>query len=302
MSDASGETWVEVRRYPSRHEAEQNALALVAAGMTCKISVGFGSAGLLVAPENLDAARIELDAYAHDNRSARPPPLPSRSPNAGWPGAIVYACALFFVYGAAGHDLFSRDWLSAGDAEAGLIVGGQWWRTLTALGLHGDAGHLVSNLVAGTLIGILLAQVLGGGLTWLAIVLAGALGNALSALFQSPTHAAIGASTAVFGGVGLLVVMAVRYQSALWRGGLRRWAPLGVGVMLVAFLGVEGERVDVGGHIAGFAAGCVLGLGLIALGEPSDRRGDGIEIILGVAALALFVGAWVIALVTSPPL
>jgi membrane associated rhomboid family serine protease len=212
----------------------------------------------------------------------------------GWLRGASSAPILY--YGAASHDSFSRDWLTAGDAQAGLIVGGEWWRVLTALGLHGDEGHLLSNLVAGSLIGILLAQILGGGLAWLAILLAGGIGNGLSALLQPASHAAIGASTAVFGGLGLLVVMMVKYQASLWRVGLRRWLPLAVGVMLLAFLGIEGERIDIGGHIAGFLAGCLLGAGLIAMGEPSARSRPGLQVAAGAAALALFAGAWVIAL------
>ena len=38
-----------------------------------------------------------------------------------------------------------------------------------------------------------------------------------------------------------------------WRGGVRRWAPLGGGIMLLVFLGFSGERTDIGAHVAGFA-------------------------------------------------
>jgi membrane associated rhomboid family serine protease len=296
LSDESGEPWVEVRRFDTLREADPYALVLVAAGMDCRISPRDGRVGLLVAPADALRADYELDAYARDNRLAAPSSPAQRPLRAGLAGAVAYCCVLLLVYGAAGHQALSRDWLADGDAQAGLIVGGEWWRTLTALGLHGDEGHLFSNLVAGSLVGILLAQILGGGLAWLAILLAGGIGNGLSALLQPSSHAAIGASTAVFGGIGLLVVLMVKYQAALWSGGVRRWLPLGVGVMLLAFLGIEGERIDIGGHIAGFLAGCLLGVGLIAMGEPSARRRPGLQLACGAAALALFAGAWVIAL------
>jgi len=184
----------------------------------------------------------------------------------------------------------------AGDADAGLIVDGEWWRALTALTLHGDYAHLFSNLIAGAFLGMVLSQVLGSGLAWLLILLAGGLGNGLSALFQPADHMAIGASTAVFGALGILVVLMTRYQRSLWRRGLRRWAPVAAGVMLLAFVGIEGERIDIGGHIAGFAAGCLIGAVLLAAGEPSTRQEGIVQVACGAAALILLAGAWLIAL------
>ncbi len=301
MSSDAGETWVEVQRFQTRGETEQHALVLVAAGIDCRIARRQGGVGLLVAASNEAPARQELAAYARDNRSSTPPALPLRPLTEGLVGTLVYICVLLFIHGAVARHAFSRDWLSAGEAVAGLITGGEWWRALTALGLHADYGHLFSNIVAGGFLGIILAQMLGGGLAWLAILLAGGIGNAANAIIEPPTHTAIGASTAVFGAVGLLVVLMWKYQSSLWRRGPRRWLPLAVGVMLLAFLGIEGERIDVGAHIAGFLAGALIGAGLVAAGAPLATVRGNVQFVLGGAALALFAGAWSIALLGGAP-
>lgn len=298
-----GDTWVEVRRLRTPGETEQYALVLVAAGIDCQIVSHDGSVGLLVAASKVAHAQHELDAYARDNRlSSVPAALPQRSFREAQAAALVYCCVLFFTYGAASRQAFSRDWLLAGEAQAGLIVHGEWWRALTALGLHADFGHLFSNLVAGGLLGIVLAQIVGGGLAWLMILLAGGIGNGLNALLQPPGHIAVGASTAIFGAVGLLAVLMLKHQRSLWRRGLRRWVPLVVGVMLVAFLGIEGERIDVGAHIAGFLAGCLLGACLVVIGEPSTTQRGVAQYAFGAAAFVLFVGAWLIALTGGVPL
>src|SRR4029450_7798933 len=70
----------------------------------------------------------------------------------------------------------------------------------------------------------------------LAILLGGALWNALNALVQSPEHAAIGASTGIFGALGILSGYMRRSRVVPWRGGLRRWAPLAGGGSLLVFL------------------------------------------------------------------
>ena len=229
MTDASGKSWIEVGRFRDQAAASQHALVLAAAGIDCRIVTGGALPAILVEAENAAMALSELAAYAADNRRATPPPLRLRPARDGLAGAAIYCCALLFIHGAAGRETFSRDWLTAGDAEAGLIAGGQWWRALTALGLHADYGHLFSNMVAGAFLGMILSQILGSGLAWFLIVLAGGLGNGLNALFQPAGHAAIGASTAVFGALGLLAMFMTRYQRSLRRRGLRRWAPIAAG-------------------------------------------------------------------------
>jgi membrane associated rhomboid family serine protease len=112
--------------------------------------------------------------------------------------------------------------------------------------------------------------------------------------FTAPAdHAAIGASTAVFAALGLLAALAWRQQAALWRG-LRRWRPIAAAVMLLALLGIGGERIDVGGHIAGLAAGFVAGA-LLYFTLPKLPRGRSAQLAYGAAALALFAGSWLVA-------
>ena len=206
--------------------------------------VGNGVA-VLVAPWHAVTARHELAAYAEENRPDPGLPL-RRYPFAdAVTGVLAYWCVLVFVYAADSHSAFGLDWTSAGEGQAGLTVRGEWWRVVTALGLHGDIGHIASNLVAGSLFGLFLAEILGSGLAWLMILLSGAAGNAINSVIQPAAHTSIGASTAIFGAVGLLAVLAVRHRPPRLRRGLRRWSPVAAGIMLLAFLGIEGPRIDV---------------------------------------------------------
>ena len=294
MTDEAEESWIEVGRFAGRNEAGENALVLVAAGIDCQLASRDGSIGLLVAAPRAAEARRELAAYAADMRpdaEPRPQPVALADPLTG---VLAYWCLMVFVYAAASQNAFGLDWFSAGEAQAGAIVDGQWWRAVTALGLHANLGHLLSNLVAGSLFGFFLAEILGAGLAWLMILIAGSVGDAINAWLQPASHTAVGASTAVFGAIGLLAVVAVRFRPQQWRRGLRRWAPLGGGVMLLAFLGIEGENIDVGAHLAGFFVGCLIGAGFLVAGVPAvtPRR----TAAFAIGALALFAGAWLVAL------
>jgi rhomboid protease GluP len=294
LADDPDDAWVEICR-ATRPHAEQYALVLAAVGINCHLAVLDGAVTLSVAVPDVGRARQEVAAYARENQRQSRPLHPMRALIEGVGSVLAYCAVLLFLYGASRRYAFSQDWWTAGAAQAGLIADGEWWRTLTALGLHADLEHLASNLVFGSFLGLLLAQLLGPGLAWLAVLLAGALGNALNALLHPAGHTAVGASTAIFAALGVLATLTWRRGTALWRHGLRRWVPLAAGVMLLAYLGFGGERTDIGGHIAGFAAGTALGVGLAYAGERVPQ-GAIAQWLFGIAALALFALAWLLAL------
>src|SRR6185369_4433376 len=108
--------------------------------------------------------------------------------------------------------------------------------------LHADLTHLLSNVTIGGIFIILLCRELGSGLAWSLLLGSGALGNLVNALVQAPTHRSVGASTAVFGAVGILAAISmVRYRHHLQR----RWfIPVAAGLALLAILGTEGKNTD----------------------------------------------------------
>jgi rhomboid protease GluP len=286
---------VEVSRARTRVAAEQQALVLAAVGISSRLVVAEGAAALYVSPLEAARARHELACYARENALPRRPLLPVVAALHWLEGALAYGAVLLFFFAAARRHAWSVDWVAAGAAQAGLIQGGAWWRAITALCLHVDLDHLLSNLAFGAVAGVLVAQLLGTGLAWLVILLTGAVGNVLNAAFHGPSHAAIGASTAVFAALGILSGHAWSARAVRWRGGIRRWAPIGAGLMLLAFLGFGGERTDVGAHVLGFAIGAASGflLGRAGWRLPKGALAQG---VFGAIACGLLLLAWLMAL------
>lgn len=256
-------------RYSRLSDAEGGALALAAVGITCRLVQQEKETALFVTGDEALRARHELTEYNRENLRRSEPAL--LSPWAGVDGALAYSALLIIIYIAAGRRMFGLDWTEAGYAGASIIVGGEWWRAFTALTLHADLGHLASNIFAGSMLGMLLAQALGPWLSWLAILFAGASGNAINAVVEPAAHASIGASTGIFGALGLLAALMWRRQATRWTRGLRTWLPLAAGVMLLAFLGFGGEQTDIGAHIAGFTVGIAGGVGFHFTGERVPR-------------------------------
>ena len=95
--------------------------------------------------------------------------------------------------------------------------------------------------------------------------------------------------------LGILSGHMRRRRMIPWRGGIRRWAPLAAGVMLLVYLGFGGERTDVGAHVAGFAVGGVLGLALAHF-SAHVRQGPRAQRLYGLLSCSLVSLAWLLAL------
>lgn len=280
----------------NRKHAEQYALVLAAMGVSSKIVFEGDGVTLFVAREDFPRAKEELAAY--DVELDAQPKAVRRLRSALPPAevALVYWAVLLFFFAATRRDAFSVDWVREGAVQAGLMLDGEWWRSVTALTLHVDVAHLLGNLVFGTVFLLLLAQVTGAGVAGLTMVAAGAAGNVLNALVQSPGHTAIGASTAVFAALGALAALQqIRRPPDRRILSLRNWVPLAGGVTLLFFLGFSGQNTDVLGHVLGFVAG--VGAGWLI--SKWDRGWDTDRVLQwkcagaagGLVAFAWFVAA-----------
>ena len=286
---------VEVYRSDHQTDCDERALVLAAVGVPSELVRMDDEFVLLVAEESFVAATTHLKAYGDETVAREPEPSGMRVYPGAWLGAAGYAVILVSVSRFAADDLLGADWFSSGELVPGLWKSGELWRVITALTLHADAAHLVTNIGFGALFGYLTGQLLGPGIAWVSILGAGAVGNLLDALLMPSTHRAIGASTAVFATLGLLAAFSWRQRSTLAAGWPRRWAPLIAAAALLGLLATGGEHTDVLAHLTGILAGMALGL---VYGSFSflQRGGTRAQLLCGAAALAAIVGAWVCAL------
>ncbi len=267
------------------------ALVLQAVGIRCDVLPRDSEFALVVHVRDGARAREQLRLYLHENR-ARPPRVdPRLGVHDGLTCACLYGVTILLMGILQRDQAFSLDWWRAGMSHAGLIREGEWWRAVTALSLHADSVHLAGNLVFGLAFGFLAGELLGWGLAWFGMLLAGSLGNALNALVQAPGHTSIGASTAVFATLGILAA----YTWKRRRTRINRWVPLGGGVALLAFIGMGGERTDIFAHFAGFGSGCLFGLAFWVL-ETRSLLAAWHKHTLGLAAFLFFALAWTLAL------
>jgi membrane associated rhomboid family serine protease len=254
-----------------------------------------GASCALVVPAPYSAQAVnELHLYDEEN-----PPVYKKDPpriayHDAVPGLAGYVLVICVVAGMAGFSFFQSNWFVAGRVDGELIRHGELWRLFTALTLHADVKHLLSNLVFGVFFGLFAGRLLGSGVAWLTIVLAAATANGLNTLLLESTHRSIGASTAVFAALGVVA-------GYVWFGRLmsqdrwsNRYGPIVGGLALLMYTGTGGPNTDVGAHLFGFACGFGASYVLSRLGNiPRDSR---TQLIAGGIALGLIFFSWTIAL------
>jgi membrane associated rhomboid family serine protease len=214
-----------------------------------------------------------------------------------------------FLAGMSGLGLMSGGGplLDQGFVSADAVAAGEWWRILTSAFLHLGILHLVLNMWALYLFGPILEQ-LYGHLEYLAIYLLCAAGGSVLTILVAPEQAAVGASGAIFGLLGLAFAVSRRRHLALPQ--QTRMVLGQIGSLLIINLAftffVPG--ISITGHLGGLAVGLVLGWLLppspafTLAGNWQSSGGALMErssivlrvaVYLGIAAL-LVVGTWVV--------
>ncbi|MGY1489633.1 rhomboid family intramembrane serine protease [Methylobacillus pratensis] len=148
---------------------------------------------------------------------------------------------------------------------------GEWWRLFTALFLHFGAVHLTLNMIAFWDGGQLVERMYGHW-RYLAIYLvSGLAGNLLSLVWQGNQAVSGGASGAIFGIYGAMIVFLWLERALLDRHEFR-WLFGGACVFAVATiaLGFMIPAIDNAAHIGGFVAGMLTGLLLMRGLKPQE--------------------------------
>jgi membrane associated rhomboid family serine protease len=248
--------------YPTAEDGFEHGLVVLAMGRPYWLVPGDTGFRLLVEPQALEAVREELACF--DRESVGWPPMPpTEGPLRRFELAtpLLWALALMASYCAQGLMPGRLEDAGALDSQA-VFDRGEWWRLGTALFLHADLGHLISNMLSGIFAFSAVLSTIGRRRGWLLLALGSVTGNlAIAALNYPGPYRSLGASTAIFAGLGLLTGRAIR--AVQWEGRPHRWqsvfAPLAAGITLLGLFGAGGLHIDVGAHSTGFAAGLIWG-------------------------------------------
>jgi membrane associated rhomboid family serine protease len=163
---------------------------------------------------------------------------------------------------------------------------GDWWRLVTAMFLHGFLLHIGLNMFALWIIGRPVELYLGPTRFLILYFVSGLAGSA-GALVQSPTTPVVGASGAIFGVLGAMMILEWQVTGRL-AGNALTWIVLNLALNF--FYNGVGGNISVGGHIGGLIGGI-----LVTFAFAHWRRGSGrvgrIGVSGAVGAVAILVAS-----------
>jgi membrane associated rhomboid family serine protease len=288
----AGQAWVLVAK-GGPEDIEDWSLVLTAVGVDQQIDRQAGI--ILTRKRDAKFAMAELQAFREENHSWPPPPSVVRPVvRTGNPPTLLMIGGLIIFYWLTGPWQKANPWFKAGAVNSPAILEqGEWWRLVTALTLHADQMHLVGNCVIGGVIVHLLCKATGYGMGWLVLLLSAMTGNLLNITFREAPHYSVGFSTAVFAAVGILCGRQLNNNASTF---LRQLVlPLGAGVGLLAMLGSEGERTDLGAHLFGLASGLLYGVVLQLTDLDMLGSRQKLQLTLFILSLLLIVLCWLLA-------
>jgi membrane associated rhomboid family serine protease len=163
---------------------------------------------------------------------------------------------------------------------AGIAFGDEYYRLLTAAFLHGSLLHIGFNMLVLWTLGPTLERILGH-LRFVVLYLLAALGGSVASyLFSNPLTPSVGASGAIFGLMGALVVAGRRLGFDI----TQVLVLIGINV-LIGF--VPGGNIDWRAHLGGLVTGAVVAAVMV---HAPVRGPVAFQVAGCLAVLVLLVG------------
>jgi rhomboid protease GluP len=176
---------------------------------------------------------------------------------------LYIATALFSmnVFGRGGFsNIDATTLLVFGAKDPARIAAGEWWRLITAGFLHGGIMHILMNSWVIFDLGAAAEEAYGTA-RYLVLYFLATIGGFLASSWWSPALS-VGASAPLFGLLGAMIALGVRYRHTALGSAMRshytQWAIWGLVMGLLPGLRVD-NAAHIGGLVTGFAFAWIAG-------------------------------------------
>lgn len=204
-----------------------------------------------------------------------------------WDPSSVFRSRGFFADFAPSNQAL----LALGATGAWPMGMGRWWTLLTAIYLHGGILHILFNVLWIRQLGPAVEELYGPARTAVVFTISGVAGFAVSNAVGIPLT--VGASGSIFGLLGAIVAYGRRRGGAFGAMVLRQY---GMWALILFVFGFFMAGVNNWGHAGGFVGGYLAAL---ALGPAEGRSERGLDRVAALAAVALTVLAFALAIWTG---
>jgi membrane associated rhomboid family serine protease len=163
----------------------------------------------------------------------------------------------------------------------------QFYRLVTSGFLHDGLLHIAFNMVFLFFLGPMLESAIGR-LNFAVVYFVSLLAGSFGALLFSPQIPTVGASGALFGLLGALMVVSHHRGISIWQNGL------GITLLINIVFSLSVSGISIGGHLGGFVGGAICGWLIVQLGERRQMQAAAIAGCLVVAVISV-IGAIAVA-------
>jgi membrane associated rhomboid family serine protease len=140
----------------------------------------------------------------------------------------------------------------------------EYYRLVTAGFLHDGLLHIAFNMWFLFVMGPMLEPAIGR-LNFIVVYFVSLLAGSFGALLFEPAVPTVGASGALFGILGALIVIAYYRGISIWQSGL------GLILVINIVFSLTVADISIGGHLGGLVGGAICGWLIIRLGERRNR-------------------------------
>lgn len=172
---------------------------------------------------------------------------------------LVYLCCIYADKIPYGETTLADMLYDAGSMNAERVLSnGEYYRSITSMFLHGDISHIASNMIFLIALGEMLERVIGHARFTLLYLLAGIGGDIFSMInvvLSQDYYTAIGASGAIFGLIGAMLVLVVLNDGHYEGISIKRMV---FAIVYMVYSGMQSEGIDNAAHFGGLVFGVLI--------------------------------------------
>jgi membrane associated rhomboid family serine protease len=163
----------------------------------------------------------------------------------------------------------------------------EYWRLVTGGFLHAGLFHILVNMLSLYFVGMVLEPAIGH-VNFAVVYFVSLLAGSFGALLFQPLVPTVGASGAIFGIFGALIVVAYHRGIPIWQSGL------GFVLVFNLLFSFTFSGISVGGHLGGLVAGLICGELIVQFAERRRMQGVALAgcVVVGIIGV---VGAIAVA-------
>ena len=172
---------------------------------------------------------------------------------------LIYLCCIYADKIPYGETTLADMIYDAGSMNTERILSnGEYYRSVTSMFLHGGISHIVSNMIFLIALGEMLERAIGHARFVLLYFLSGIGGDIFSMInvvLSQNYYTAIGASGAIFGLIGAMLVLVVLNDGHYEGISIKRMV---FAIVYMVYSGMQSEGIDNAAHLGGLVFGVLI--------------------------------------------